>query len=197
MKKNQNKNEISKNKLQKLSYYFVKPENRKIWIFLLSFSILIISFYTFSALGYLNWANDLLARIGVQVSSTILIQIFPILIIENNSIMLEHFRVNVNAGCDGLEVISLFIIAVVSFPVSFKKKYLVLLFGSLIIFILNILRIIALFYIGYKYNEYLDLFHHDIFPVFFIIIEFLMWSYWINCATKDKVLLTENNLNLM
>lgn len=186
MSKNKKNIQNSDNKINILKDKLNIKENKKLFSFVMIFSVLIISFYTLSSFGYLSWANNLLANWGVQVSSLILIKIFPNIIIEQNSILIEHFKVNVSAGCDGLEVIVLFLIAIISFPVTIKKKYLIMIIGSLFLFFLNIIRIIALFYIGFKYNEHLDLFHHDIFPAFFIIIEFVIWYYWINWATKKE-----------
>jgi|GEM_PF-1458051 len=147
--------------------------------FLFTFGILTILYYSFSSLGYLDKLTYFLAQIGVIISSVFIKYFYPELEIWDNVLILNGFRVNVGAGCDGLEVISLFLIAVVAFPSSFKLKIPAIIFGSLLLFLINLLRIIGLFFIGYHNNEKLDFFHHDVFPLAFIIIEFVMWYSWI------------------
>lgn len=147
--------------------------------FLSIFGILLILYYTLSALGYLFPITNFLAEVGVSLSSIFITLFYPKLETTGNILMLEGFRVNVGAGCDGLEVIALFIIAVISFPSSFKQKIPAILLGTVFLFLMNLFRIIGLFFIGYKDRELLDFFHHNIFPFLFIIIVFMMWYSWI------------------
>lgn len=172
----------------KLYLKYLKDEkNRKVTIFILSFITLVSLFYIFSGLGYFDKTTFWLANLGVKSSELILKNQVEGINFEGNTITLKHFRVNVNAGCDGLEIIVLFIIAVITFPVAFIKKIPAIILGSILLFLINLLRILALFYIGYNYNDKLDLFHNDIFPLIIIIFEFLLWVFWIKWASKKKI----------
>ena len=175
--------EILKNLYQK---YLKDEENRKVSIFIISFTILVSLFYLLSGLGYFDKITFGLATLGVKSSEFILKTQVDGINFEGNTITFNHFRVNVNAGCDGLEIIILFIIAVLSFPVPYIKKIPAIILGSIILFLINLIRILALFYIGYNFNDKLDLFHNDIFPLMIIIFEFILWVIWIKWASKTK-----------
>lgn len=172
----------------KLYFKYLKDEkNRNVMIFIISFIVLISLFYICSGLGYFDKITFWFASFGVNIIEFFLKNQFDGIIFEGNTITFKHFRVNVNAGCDGLEIIVLFIIAVITFPVGFLKKIPAIFIGSIVLFLINLLRILALFYIGYNYNDKLDLFHNDIFPLIIIIFEFLLWIFWIKWASRKKI----------
>lgn len=58
------------------------------------------------------------------------------------------FAVSIEAGCNGVEATIVLIAAVVAFPASWKARFTVIVLGFLAIQVLNIARIISLFYLG-------------------------------------------------
>ena len=58
------------------------------------------------------------------------------------------FAVSIEAGCNGVEATIVLIAAVVAYPASWKARGLAIVLGFLAIQVLNIARIITLFYLG-------------------------------------------------
>jgi exosortase family protein XrtF len=82
-------------------------------------------------------------------------------------------------GCNAISVIILFGSFIFAFSTKFKSTFLYILFGSIFIFILNILRI-SLLTIGlYKYPKYGTFLHDIVFPLFIYGVVFLLWIIWI------------------
>jgi exosortase family protein XrtF len=83
-------------------------------------------------------------------------------------------------GCNALSVIILFISFVIAFTGKFKQTLLFILFGSVLIHILNISRIALLCIALYSFPEYEHMLHGVVFPLVIYGIVFLLWVIWVN-----------------
>lgn len=83
-------------------------------------------------------------------------------------------------GCNGLELMALFIGFLLSFPGPAKYKALIIPFGSVAVFIINVLREVILA-LNYKYfQETFDFNHKYTYVLIVYLIIFLIWRYWLN-----------------
>ncbi|GAB5466930.1 MAG: hypothetical protein Kapaf2KO_23660 [Candidatus Kapaibacteriales bacterium] len=82
-------------------------------------------------------------------------------------------------GCDGTDQFIVFIAALVAFPAEWKKKAVGLAIGIGLLYAINIIRIVGLFYIFGRSVESFDLFHETILPLVFIALSLVMWYMWI------------------
>lgn len=89
-------------------------------------------------------------------------------------------------GCNSISIIILFIAFIVAFAGGFKETVLYILFGSLIIYSINIVRIGIIAIAIYKYPEYENVLHTIIFPSIIYGITFLLWFIWIQNFSKLK-----------
>ena len=89
--------------------------------------------------------------------------------------------VRVGASCNGLELLVLFTIFIVSYPGIIKYKFLFIIAGLIGIHILNIFRNywLALFVL-HKEMDLFDLFHRYIFIFMVYGFIFLLWMLWVN-----------------
>ena len=83
-------------------------------------------------------------------------------------------------GCNGLSVIVLFIAFVIAFTGKLKHTILYIIFGSLSIHILNIIRIALLCILIYKFPAQEEILHGVIFPLIIYGFVFLLWVIWVN-----------------
>ena len=106
----------------------------------------------------------------------------------------NRFVVRVIEGCNGISVIILFISFVLAFFSGWKKTLLYIFGGSVLIYVLNVIRI-ALITMGiFHYPEYTDLMHDILFPLFIYGVVFLLWIIWVNQYQKPNSI-TELNAN--
>lgn len=82
-------------------------------------------------------------------------------------------------GCNAISVIILFAAFVFAFSNTFKRTFVFILAGSIIIYLLNILRIALLNYAFYYYPQYNDFLHDILFPLFIYGVVFVLWIVWI------------------
>ena len=97
-----------------------------------------------------------------------------------------EFSISLAFGCEGSEPIVLFLSALFAFPIGVKLKIPGFLLGTSLLFFLNQIRIVGLYYIGLHYNKYFETFHVEIFPILFIIIAIIFWGAWIRWALKKS-----------
>ncbi len=91
----------------------------------------------------------------------------------------SHFSVGIKKGCDAAEPMAMFIAGILAFPSAVKKKIYGLIIGIGALFILNLIRIISLYYIGAHYPELFDTMHIEVWQVVFIMVAIAFWFFWI------------------
>lgn len=87
--------------------------------------------------------------------------------------------INILNGCEGIEIIFLLVAALCVFPASWRQRFLGIATGTLFVFALNQVRILALFY-AYRADKALfGLLHGTVAPVVMIafsVVFLLLWA---------------------
>jgi exosortase family protein XrtF len=87
-------------------------------------------------------------------------------------------------GCNGLSMIILFVSFVVAFSGKIKATILYIIGGSLLIHILNVVRIALLCVLIYYFPKQEHILHGVFFPLFIYGVVFLLWIIWVNKFSK-------------
>ena len=98
----------------------------------------------------------------------------------------ELYIARIIEGCNSLSVIILFIAFIVAFPGNIKKTILYAMFGSLLIYFVNILRIVFLSVALAKFPNEKELLHNLVFPLIIYGLVFLLWIVWVNYFSNYK-----------
>ena len=92
-------------------------------------------------------------------------------------------------GCNAISVIILFISFVVSFAGQLKATVLFIFGGSLLIYVLNVLRIAALSALIFYFPKQEPFLHGVLFPLYIYGVVFMLWLIWVRnfsrYASKD------------
>lgn len=92
-------------------------------------------------------------------------------------------------GCNSVSIIILFLAFIIAFSGSLINTIWFGLFGSILIYIVNVLRIIALSILYHRYPEYQTLLHDLLFPAVIYGLTFVLWVTWVkffsNLKTND------------
>ncbi|MFN3479725.1 MAG: archaeosortase/exosortase family protein [Thermodesulfovibrionales bacterium] len=78
---------------------------------------------------------------------------------KGSIIQLPSIALDVRFGCNGLEAVMIYTIAVIAFPSTWKKRIIGIALGFLIIQVINILRIAALAYSGVYFRSLFEYIH--------------------------------------
>lgn len=97
------------------------------------------------------------------------------------------FGVRIERGCNGVEAVIILFAAIFSFPAPFKNKIIGFVIGFFAIQILNLIRIISLFYLG-QWNQVAFLwFHLYLWQALIILDALVVWLIWLRTLPQAKL----------
>lgn len=89
-------------------------------------------------------------------------------------------------GCNSISIIILFISFIIAFASKLKTTFFYILSGSVLIYTVNLIRIVLLTIGLYHYPHQKEVFHSVIFPAIIYGMVFLLWIFWVNRFSKLK-----------
>ena len=162
--------------------------------FLLAYSIMAFSYKL-----YLQWSDgskfypDYFTNL-VAVQSKRLLEVFGYTaIVEAHPyepsmklILNGKYLARVVEGCNAISVIILFVSFIVAFSGRLKPTVFYIFSGSVLIYVVNLCRIVVLGLGLYHFPEYEDVLHAVVFPAIIYGMVFLLWMLWVNRFSKIK-----------
>ncbi len=137
--------------------------------------------------NYIQWLKSSLIILGAWI-----IKLFGFYTIYNEMDVLvingPHLRINYS--CIGLGVMSFFTAFVIAFPAKLKPKIKLFIIGTVMIYVLNVLRIAGLGILLGFFQSQRDNFtyHHEVFNVIIYLCIFALLYFWIKKNTKQPKL---------
>jgi len=87
-------------------------------------------------------------------------------------------------GCNATSIIILFISFIIAFSQNIKRTLLFIFGGAVLIYAINLVRIVVLAIALYKYPEHQELLHSVVFPGIIYGLVFMLWLLWIRTFTR-------------
>ncbi len=163
-------------------------EHKGVFVFLLIFGVLMGGFYAL-ALFTPFYERHFPYYLGVnaRMSGHILKYLGQDITVGGASISSPVFSITIEQGCDAIEPTALFICAVLAFPVPFSKKVPGIIAGTLLLAVLNLIRIVSLFLVGVYLPSAFELMHADVWQGLFIFFAIFLWGSWLLWTGKSQV----------
>ncbi len=96
----------------------------------------------------------------------------------------NRFMASIVEGCNSLSVLILFVSFILAFFAKFKPTFFYILAGTVIIYVMNLVRI-AILTIGiYEYPQYTVILHSIVFPLMIYGTVFFLWIFWVRLYTN-------------
>lgn len=98
------------------------------------------------------------------------------------------FAVSIEAGCNGVEATIVLIAAVLAFPASWRDRLIAIVLGFLAVQLMNIVRIISLFYLGNWNLEVFSWVHLYLWPALImldVLIVFIVYLRYLARKSSD------------
>jgi len=92
----------------------------------------------------------------------------------------NKFVARIIEGCNSISIIILFVSFIIAFSGKFKTTFFYLLFGCVMIYAVNLIRIVILTIGLYNYPWRREILHSVIFPLIIYGLVFLLWMFWVN-----------------
>lgn len=118
-----------------------------------------------------SWCLNILGRTSTTVNS-----------VDHSSVLLSvdaQVVYRVIEGCNAVSVMILFASFVLAFAKAWKKTTLFIFTGLVIIYLVNLIRLVILAFVYADYKEYITISHDILFPAIIYGAVVLLWLYWI------------------
>lgn len=150
--------------------------------FLLYFAGGMLLFYIFYySPVYDQWIMPGLLHVQARLGALLLGVLGEWTRVEGDQIIGEKFSVSIHGGCDGMEATFLYVVALLALPlVSLREKLPALLYGILILSVLNIFRIALLYHAGVHWPKIFEFMHLHGGVIVFTMISVILWLVWVN-----------------
>ena len=157
--------------------------------FVLIFGVLLVSLFVFYLLP---WGQDYMAT---PITSAVAKVSVTVMKLFDQNVMSEgiaiHDRVSgqgiqVVAGCNGMEAVIILFAAVFAFPATFRQKIIGFVAGFFAIHLLNIVRIISLYYLARYSMTWFEWFHLYVWQMLIILDALVVWLLWLRWINKSK-----------
>jgi exosortase H (IPTLxxWG-CTERM-specific) len=132
--------------------------------------------------------NGLYTQAIVWVTAKILSVIGIASTCRGSIIELFSISLDVKFGCNGLEAVMIYSVAVIAFPASWKKKLIGIAAGFVVIQIVNILRIVGLAYSGIHARNLFEYIHTYIAQGIMIAISLGVFFIYLNYARPKETI---------
>jgi len=148
--------------------------------FLARFGVLLVLFYVAIALRPVDAAVVVPFTAAIaRVSGAVLNALGEPAAVAGTEIRSPAFAVQIENGCNGLETVLLFGAAVLAFPAPWKRRLAGLVLGFAAIELVNLLRVVSLFWIGVHRPALFSASHTVLWQslvVLFGVLLFLSWA---------------------
>jgi len=114
--------------------------------------------------------------------STSIVTLFDGSVVSAGKIMrstTNGFAVSIEAGCNGVEATLVLLAAMLAFPAPWKHKFLGLVIGIVAVQLLNILRVISLFYLGQWNYDVFEWAHLYVWQALIMLDVLVVWLIWV------------------
>ncbi|MFH0994350.1 MAG: exosortase H [Pseudomonadota bacterium] len=130
--------------------------------------------------------NGLYTQAIVAITASLLSVIGIASTCRGSIIELFSISLDVKFGCNGLEAVMIYSVAVIAFPASWKKKLIGIAAGFVVIQIVNILRIVGLAYFGVHARNLFEYIHTYIAQGMMIAISLGVFFIYLNYVKSTE-----------
>ena len=128
-----------------------------------------------------GYIDEPLSRNIVSVSAGILSFFGESVFLYDRVVGITGLRgIEIVDGCNGIAAIGLFLGFIIAYPGKWLPRIYFSIFGILVIYIVNVVRIVTLTYIQAYWPQVFDFAHDYSTTAIFYIIIFILWMIWAN-----------------
>ena len=155
--------------------------------FFIIFSVLLVGLFTLEILQSAERFVILPFTSMIADISVWIVKLFDENVIATGNVIrdkLSGFGVRIERGCNGLEAVIILFSAIFAFPAPIKSKFIGFLAGFFAIQLLNLVRIISLFYLGQWNYSVFEWFHLYLWQALIILDALVVWLIWLRTLPR-------------
>ena len=99
--------------------------------------------------------------------------------IHGVAVGVSTFGVQIRNNCNAIYEMGLYSAAVLAYPASARSRTMGILFGVVVLYVVNLIRVLSLIYIGYLMPGSFEAAHVYVWQVLFLVVVGALWFSWI------------------
>lgn len=128
----------------------------------------------------LGWLQRLFA-----VATSAVLRLFGCAtVVDGTSVVSGQFSISVVTACTGLFATGLYVVAVLLFPAAWRSRLVGCAVGVCVLFVVNVVRLVSLYYVGVHWPYALDVVHQVVWQSLLIATVVAMWLLWAGRARR-------------
>jgi len=147
---------------------------RTVGIFLLIVTVLEIGYLTVSESGPIM----AIARTTAQIAALILSVLGETVTVDGISLYSPLLNMQIVSECTAITPTMIFGSAVLAFPSSISVKVKGILFGIVALYLINLVRVVSLYYIGVHAHDYMEFAHIVVWQSAIVLVAIGLWALW-------------------
>lgn len=127
-----------------------------------------------------------LLGLNAQISAAVLRALGEDAVSSGASVLSTRYSLNIARGCDASQVAAFLALAIVVWPlpIPWKRRIMGLAVGVPILLVLNIVRVVSLYFVGADWPKAFDSMHNDIWQPAFVVAALLLWVGWVSWCSR-------------
>ena len=174
----------------------------KTWIKQFQFVLVFLGVYVLLHSLYFLIPDDVLRDnvyyYGIVIASESIINIVApgeLVSGDSNKIISSKAVLEIVRGCDGSGTMFLLVAAIVAFSSKLKLKFIGLMSGLILLYLVNQIRIVGLYFVVAYHREWFLPVHTYFAPTLIIIISVVFFSWWASTAARQNHTASAQELN--
>jgi exosortase H (IPTLxxWG-CTERM-specific) len=156
--------------------------------FFILFVVILVGLFALEMLGPVQTHVITPFTAGIAKVSAFLVQSFDSDVLAQGKVlrsMSNGFAVEIQPGCNGVEALIILFAAMFAFPAPIKHKLIGFAIGFVAIQLLNLVRIISLFYLGQWDMTWFEWFHLYLWQALIILDALVVWLIWLRMLPRN------------
>ena len=150
--------------------------------FCVRFIVLTLIYFAISLTPKFNRLLDGYLAVNARAASSIVNFVGETSHVTEATIWSAEHAITVLPPCSALELAWFFCAVVLSFPAPIESRVYGLFTGIPILFLLNLARIVSLYYVSVHFAGFFDTLHETIWPILLVVATILVCAEWIRRA---------------
>jgi exosortase/archaeosortase family protein len=119
-------------------------------------------------------------RLNARCSAAVITMLGDPAMANGTAITAPRYQLDIRRGCDAIQASAFFVLGVLSSPspVPLLSRLIPILVGTLFLLVMNLVRIVSLYYTGVYFPQAFDVIHVDIWQAVFIFMPLFLWIVW-------------------
>ena len=157
--------------------------------FVLVFGLLLAGFNAFFYLWFSKASLfDTYLSFNARSSAAVLSMFGDDATVNGTLLIGPRYSLDIKRGCDAIQASAFFVLGVLASPapVSLLSRVVPLAVGTLFLLVMNLVRIVSLYYTGVYFPRAFDVLHVDVWQAWFIFLPLFLWVIWARWVGRSQ-----------